>query len=252
MGNLAEQQYRFAGHIRDPEHNPAPVDVEDRRMQVYRELFYNNVEGFLAGTFPVLRRIFSDTAWHRLTREYFACHRAQTPLFLEMPREFLNWLESEYSPQPGDPAFLLELAHYEWVELAVSIAEDSLDQPGIDPAGDLLGGIPVISPLAWHMSYRFPVHRIGPDFMPCEPDSTPTHLVVYRDPNDEVGFIEINAVTKRLLELIGNDENRTGKQLLQHIAGELSHPQPGVVINAGTDILRNLLKKHVLLGTKQR
>ena len=32
-------QYAFARHIRDPENNPAPVDAEDRRLAIYRDLF---------------------------------------------------------------------------------------------------------------------------------------------------------------------------------------------------------------------
>ena len=50
-------QYRFAAHLRDPEHQPAPEGLEDRRLKIYRELFYNNVEDFLQTAFPVLRRI---------------------------------------------------------------------------------------------------------------------------------------------------------------------------------------------------
>ena len=88
-----EHQYRFAAHIRDPANNPAPEDVEDRRMAVYRDLFYNNVEGFLSGTFPVLRKLMDDTDWHAMARDFFATHRCHSPLFLEIPREFLNYLK---------------------------------------------------------------------------------------------------------------------------------------------------------------
>ena len=87
-----QRQYDFAAHIRDPEHAPAPPDVEDRRMAIYRELFYNNVEGFLSNTFPVLREIYDDSHWHAMVRDYFSHHQSQTPLFLEIPREFLGWL----------------------------------------------------------------------------------------------------------------------------------------------------------------
>ncbi|HKX55116.1 MAG TPA: putative DNA-binding domain-containing protein, partial [Xanthomonadales bacterium] len=33
----------FAAHIRNPAVAPAPADVEDRRMQIYRDLFFNNI-----------------------------------------------------------------------------------------------------------------------------------------------------------------------------------------------------------------
>lgn len=220
-------------------------------MAIYRELFYNNVEGFLSGTFPVLRSLYSDTHWHLLVRDYFSHHRAQTPLFLEIPREFLNWLENERTPRKDDMPFLHELAHYEWVELALSISEESTDAPEINPDGDLLKGIPVLSPLAWHLSYRFPVHQIGPDFMPQQPGEQPTTLVVYRDREDAVNFLEVNAVTKRLLELVSDNSSESGEQLLGRIATEMSHPQPEVVIAGGAEILAGLSAKDIVLGTRE-
>jgi len=251
MPEFMRRQYTFAANIRDPENNPAPEDVEHRRMQIYRELFYNNVEGFISGTFPVLRQIYSDTDWHVLVRKYFSRHRSRTPLFHEIPREFLNWLENERAGNPADPPFLSELAHYEWVELALSIAEPASGRTEVNPQGDLLKGIPVLSPLAWHLTYRYPVHRIGPGYQPQQPGDLPTFLVVYRDLEDEVGFLEINSVTKRLLELIDADTNRTGAELLASIATEMSHPQPEVVIRGGAEIMNNLRHKQILTGTRR-
>jgi hypothetical protein len=249
MPEFIRRQYAFAANIRDPDNNPAPEDIEDRRMQIYRELFYNNVENFISGTFPVLRQIYNDANWHGLVREYFSRHRSRTPLFHEIPREFLNWLETGRTGNPADPPFLFELAHYEWVELALAIADSATDCVDVDPHGDLLHGIPVLSPLAWHLSYRYPVHRIGPDYLPEQPEAMPTCLVVYRNRDDEVGFLEVNSVTKRLLELIDAGTNRTGTELLTCIATEMTHPQPDVVIRGGAEIMHNLLHKQILTGT---
>ena len=113
----------------------------------------------------------------------------------------------------------------------------------------MLSGIPVLSPLAWHLAYRYPVHRIGPDNLPAQPDAVPTCLVVYRDREDEVGFLEINSVTKRLLELIDAGTNRTGIELLTCIATVMSHPQPDVVIRGGAEIMNDLRDKQILTGT---
>ncbi len=247
---FTRRQYEFAAHIRDPEHQPAPVGIEDRRMAIYRELFYNNVEDFLSNTFPVLRELYEDEPWHAMARDFFAHHRSKTPLFLEIPREFLAWLKNERTGQAGDLPFLHELAHYEWVELALSISEESLDLQGIDQDGDFLTGIPVPSPLAWHLSYRYPVHTIGPDFQPDKPGETATSIVVYRNREDEVGFMEINPVTKRLLELVSENDTESGEQLLNRIAAEMSHPQPGIVVNGGIDILKGLTQKDIILGTR--
>jgi len=247
---FTRRQYEFAAHIRDPEHQPAPVGIEDRRMAIYRELFYNNVEGFLSNTFPVLRELLDDEPWHAMARDFFAHHRSQTPLFLEIPREFLAWLKNERAGQADDLPFLHELAHYEWVELALSISEETIAGEGIDPEGDFLTGIPVLSPLAWHLSYRYPVHTIGPDFQPDKPGKTATSIVVYRNREDEVGFMEINPVTKRLLELVSENDTESGEQLLNRIAAEMSHPQPDIVVNGGMDILKGLAQKDIILGTR--
>lgn len=246
------RQYAFAAHIRDPDNVPPPADIEDRRMGIYRELFYNNVESFLSGAFPVLHRIHDASRWHGLVRDYFARHHSRTPLFTEIPREFLHWLEHGRVSRPGDLPFLYELAHYEWTELALSLAEDAPEMENLDPQGDLLGGIPVLSPLAWQLAYQYPVHRIGPDFLPDQPGETPTFLVVYRDRQDEVGFLEVNPVTKRLLELIEANSDASGRELLLRIAAELSHPQPEVVISGGSEILQDLRNKHIISGTRLR
>ncbi|TXI20056.1 MAG: DUF2063 domain-containing protein [Nitrosomonas sp.] len=243
-------QYSFAAHIRNPEKNPCPEAIENRRMKIYRELLYNNVEDFMASTYPVLRQITPDDRWHSMIRDYFANHLSHTPLFTEMPREFLKYLEHERRPQPDDPPFLLELAHYEWVELALSILDEKVNETTINSDGDLLDGNLVISPLAWALNYRFPVHKIGPDFQPKDTGGTQTHLVVYRDAGFDIHFIEINAITARLLHLITTNPDKTGRTLLQQISIELNHSRPDIVMDGGMEILNNLIRRKVILGTR--
>ncbi|UCE88371.1 MAG: putative DNA-binding domain-containing protein [Pseudomonadota bacterium] len=248
--DFISKQYEFAAHIRDPDKHARPADVEDRRMKIYRELFYNNVEGFMSSTYPVLKEILGEARWHELVRDYFSGHLSHTPLFPEMPREFLKYLENGYQPRPGDPPFMLELAHYEWVELGLSVAEQEIDMRGINPDGDLLEGVPVLSSLAWPLAYQFEVQKIGPDFQPTEPGTAPTYLIVYRNHDDEVGFIETNPVTARLVQLINEDTGATGREMLAAIADELDHPDPDVVIQGGLQILQDLRARDVVLGTR--
>ncbi len=248
---FTRRQLEFAAHIRDPENQPRPADVEERRMAIYRELFYNNVESLLAGNFPVLRKLLDDEHWHAMVRDFFVRHRAQTPYFLEIAQEFLNYLQNGRVTEPRDPPFLLELAHYEWVELAISISEETLDPMEADPNGDLMEGIPLMSPLAWNLSYRFPVHRIRPDFQPQEPEEQLTHLVVYRTRQEGVEFMEINAVTHRLLQLLQENPGWAGLIAVKRIADELSHPKPELVIDAGAQLLNDLRARNIILGTRR-
>ena len=243
-----QRQYEFAAHIRDPEHNKVPAHLEDRRMKIYRDLFYNNVEGFLSNSFPVLRELMDDTNWHALARDFFAHHQSHSPLFLEISREFLNYLEQERGERPDDFPFLLELAHYEWVELAVSIADIAEQTVAVDPQGDVLDGTPLLSPVAWPLSYRYPVHRISPDFIPATPGEQITYLLVYRDDRDEVGFMELNQVSARLFALLQEDSARSGRTALLMIADELQHPDPEAVVSGGKQILQEWQQRGIILG----
>lgn len=251
LPRFMQRQFEFTAHLRDPEHIAAPTDVAAERMAVYRELIYNNVEDFLANAFPVLRRISSEGYWHGLVRDFFVRHRATTPFFPQLPREFLRYLEQVRTPSRDDYPFLLELAHYEWAELALSISDEQIDDSDLDPHGNLLQGVPVLSPLVWHCRYRFPVHHIGPDYLPEQAPDTPTQLVVYRDRNDEVGFLELNPVTSQLLQRLQEQADASGEQLLQQLAEEIRHPNPATVIAAGLQVLEDLRQRDVVLGTRR-
>jgi hypothetical protein len=243
-----QRQYAFAARIRDPQHATAPADVAPQRMALYEELFYNNIHECLSNAFPVLRSLHRDDDWQSLVRDYFISHRAQTPLFYQMPREFLHYLEHERSTQKHDHPFMLELAHYEWIELELLTAEESL--PHYHAEGDLLGSAPVLSPLTRLLNYRYAVHQIGPDNIPLHPGDAVTHLLVYRDLQDKVGFIELNPVSARLLQLISEQPQACGRQLLEQIAIELQHPNPQTVITGGSEILRDLQQREIILGTR--
>ncbi len=243
-------QRAFASHLRDPVRSPAPAGLEERRVGIYRELIFNNVESLLAGNFPVLHRLLPEDHWKGLVRDFFIRHRARTPLFTELAQEFLTFVHRERVGDPADPPFLLELAHYEWVELALLISEEEPDLTGLDENGDLLAGVPVLSPLAWPLSYRFPVHRITPDHQPQEPPAEPTHLVVYRNRAERVEFLETNAVTQRLLQLLAEGVDRSGREQLERIAAELQHPDPGQVVAFGAGLLDDLRARGIILGTR--
>lgn len=246
------RQFAFAAHIRDPEGSPPPAGIEDRRMAIYRELFFNNLSKLLGSTFPVLKKLHTAEQWRRLVRAFMIRHRAHTPYFLEIPREFLYFLEKEHQLSDDDLPFLTELAHYEWVELALSVTTDENDLAGVDADGDLLDGIPVRSRLAWSFAYRYPVHRISPEYRPAAPPEQPTHLVVYRRDDDELGFMELNPVSARLLELVGDNAARaTGRDLVRRLAAEIGWQDIEGLVEHGGRALAEMRDAGILLGAQR-
>ncbi|GJM08006.1 MAG: DUF2063 domain-containing protein [Lysobacteraceae bacterium] len=249
LADFQALQMQFAAHLRDPNNNPAPPGIEERRLAIYRRLFYNNVRNFLAKSYPVLALVLGDKRWRYLIRQFYAHHRAKTPLFPELPREFLTYIEQQRGPQLGDPPFILELAHYEWLELAVRLLEADPNEVICDRDGDLLDNVPVPSPVAVLAGYNYAVHRIGPDFIPTESEQEATRLVVYRTVDDRLKFMELSAVTARLLNLVQEQSGRTGLQCLKIIADELS-TDVNSILDAGTQALQAFRQRDIVLGTR--
>jgi len=248
--DFKKHQYEFTAHIRNPKKNPRPDGIEDRRMGIYRELLYNNIEGFIASGFPVIRTIYSDKNWQDMIRDFFARHKSHSPYFLEISQEFIDYLQNERQPHAEDPAGLVELAHYEWVELALHVSDETISMDNIDANGDLLLHHPVFSPIAWPLVYQFPVHTMGPDNLPEEAPAQATYLVVYRNRNDDVRFLEINPVTARLIGLLQENESFTGLDAIEHINKEMKHPNPDVVKQGGLNALQELQQFGIILGTR--
>ncbi len=247
---FAAVQRQFANHLKDPERNPAPSGIEDRRMSIYRDLFYNNIESFISTGFPVLRSLMTDVDWHRMIRDFFSRHHCKTPYFYEIVEEFLEYLQLQRDLKDDVP-FILELAYYEWVELSLQIREDLIPKTGYNPEGDLLLCEPVISPLVEVLTFSYPVHRIQASFQPDAPSNLPVYLVVYRDREDEVRFLEINALTARLLQLLQQEgQMRSGQEVLECIASELNHSSPKSLLEHGVQLLQDLRDKSIVLGTR--
>ncbi|WP_206203251.1 putative DNA-binding domain-containing protein [Thermomonas sp. HDW16] len=245
MSSLREQFDAMAQHVRDPAAHPGPPGIEARRLKIYSDLVYNNLDGLLAGGFPVIRKTLGDADWQALLRGFLARHHSHTPLFTELGRELIAFIEAE--PDPRHP-WLAELAHYEWAELGLQLSDAAL--PSHDINGDLLAGVPVLSPLAWPLAYRWPVNRIGPDFQPTQPPVEPTLVLLRREPDGRIHFSQLSPLLFRLLELIGANTERSGSALMQQLADEAGQADFDGFLREATPMLQRLQAEGVLLGTR--
>ncbi len=246
-------QYALSKHIRDPENNhfqplksPGVVSlpIEERRLEAYSSLFYNNLFDFFSNLFPVLKSIVGDERWHEITREYLQKHSSKTPLFHELGQEFLSFCQSEFTPLDSDPAYLLELAHYEWVELAVGI--DEAEGP-LNPIGLTLDWQQIyeLSPVAWPLAYEWPVHRIDVDSMNLDKPDWVTTLLVYRDDDDAVQFMALSPILYELLNAIMNAEDKTLWVVLSEMAEQMGEPVESLQ-GFSEQVLEALLAQNIL------
>lgn len=241
-----EVQRAFAAHIRNPELNPPPPDVEPRRMQVYVRLFHRNIASFLANGFPTARSVLEAGQWRGLVRGFIHRHASETPYFLDIGQEFMTFLSGD--PSLDVPDWLLELCHYEWVRRSLGSAGQEIPGAGIDPRGDLLTGRVVVSPLARPLCYRYRVQEIEPGRVPEGAPGQPTWLIACRRRDDSVHFVKSNALTHRLVEVLG--AGSSGNEALVSLAAEFPRIDGERLRREGAETLERLREAEILLGVR--
>ena len=189
-------QIEFAAYIRNPEVNSAPADIDPRRMEIYAGLFYRNIERFLRDCFTRARLMLPDIAWHALIREFIHQHRCQSPYFLEISQEFLEFLNNE---KEIHLPYLVELCHFDWVR--IDLIYSPYELPPQVAYEDLQLTYLTLSPLAKPLSYEWPVKEIDQSFDLTKPPEERTWLVIYRDRHDKIQEAKSNIICHRLFEL---------------------------------------------------
>jgi hypothetical protein len=245
MPSLHDYQMSLAAHLRNPR-APVPRGCDRQRVNLYAGLLFNNVESYLLACFPVTREILGARRWKRLARGFFALHRAHTPYFHRIPEEFLRHLQTGRPAEPTDPPFLTELAHFEWVELALSTREDPPFAIRTDPHADLLSNRPLLNPTLMVLTYDYPVHRIGRRFQPDLPGNSPTRLLACRNAAHEVHFHETEAATLALVQAL-KDGTLTGREAIQRVTRELNLTGPHTSEYAA-QALRELQRLEIISG----
>ena len=106
-----------------------------------------------------------------------------------------------------------------------------------------------MSPLAWSLAYRWPVHRLGPDYQPSVAPETPTFLLVLRDATHKVRFNELSALSFRLLQRLDESPGLSGRQQLLALATEAGAASDDFLVN-GAEMLASFKAAGVVLGTR--
>jgi len=239
MLDFQQYQHAFTAHIRDPKNNPKPANVDEERMAVYREGVYNNIFESASVCFPVCQEAVGANEWNATVRRFVATHHAGSPIFREIPQELVTFLETD----TDTPDYIKQLAHYEWVELAVGGMQAEAPTLSVEP--NLLNELPVLAPAHMLLAYDYPVQKISAQFKPEEQEAT--HLLVFRNAEFEVNFVELNPMVYVLLESV--KQGMTGKQALTELAKQIQHPEPEVIIEFGHGVLEDLMQQQALLGS---
>jgi hypothetical protein len=217
-------------------------------MNMYRDFLFTNIFNMLCDGFPVLKKILTEQQWEDMCRDFYLRHPCHSPYFSKISEEFIEYLQNERMDCPessNDFSFLIELAHYEWVELVISIAEDEENSITVN---DPLKQILTVSSTALALAYSYPVQTISPDFLPTEAPEQPTYLVVYRDADNRAGFLETTPMTHALLLALTDNAEQSTSSILSKLADDLQHPNPDTVIQGGLTILDDFISRGIVIS----
>ncbi|MFJ7107414.1 DUF2063 domain-containing protein [Pseudomonas sp. NPDC098740] len=244
--SLFEQQNTLGLYLRDPDHCAPPAGMDVTRAQVYRDLIFANLSSLLSGTFPVLIKILGDEHWRSLVRIFLRDYRAHTPKFGEIAKEFVEFLASE--PQAlaegAWPPFMVELAHYEWIEMALQQSE--AEPLPLSDAGLLLDRPLQVSPLACPLAYAWPVQLVGPDYQPETAPAPPTLLLVRRAEDWSVKFSALSPLAWRLMQRIEELPQLDGREQLEGLAVEAGMAGSPEFMDTGAVLLRQMHEEGVV------
>jgi hypothetical protein len=238
---LRDQQQALTRHLRDPQKYPPPAGMDPKRVGIYRELVPASLMSVLSVTFPVLVSTLGAEKWRVLVKRFLRDYRSHTPKFGEVARHFVAFLavlEPAGTPVGLWRPYIADLAHYEWVEMALM---QSAAQPFFTD-----GAVPVlerrlrVSPLAWPLAYIWPVHRIGPGYEAGEPPRQPTFLLVRRLPDGSVKFAELSPLAWHLLHCIEESPALPAGDLLEQLGKEAQAPDFPAFIQAGQELLMRM------------
>lgn len=232
--------------MRNPKAPSATDGLDTKRVNLYRSLVYNNIESFLASSFPQVKARMRDRRWHKTIRDFIRSGQTTTPIFHELPGCFVLWLSEEALGNSELDRMLEQLAHFAWVRHALDFAPD--EKPDhIDSNGDLLQGNPRWSSLAWPLHYDWRIHDVMPE-KPVAKESV--HLLAWRDTNDKVQWKEVGPATVMLADSIREADGKvSGGQLLQQLAEALPEADAQMVRSEGHNTLLWLKEHQLVLGT---
>ena len=99
-------QQQFCNWIREPNAERTKIcDLE--RMQIYRDLLFNNMCSFINLVYPIARSILPAAQWQFLLEEFFQKAKCQSPIYNDISLQFREYLTENRHPI---------LSQYPWLE----------------------------------------------------------------------------------------------------------------------------------------
>jgi uncharacterized protein len=242
LNDFRQAQFALARHLRDPLSAPLPEGVNEADANACSQEMVDHLCDILAPAFPVTHALLGDDMWSLTVRLFLKDASCHVPWATAVQRAFVTHVCAS-AEMYQLPAWLQDLAHFEWLQSAVSTTP--VTWPAFNAAGDTMHHAVVLNPTHVEAAYEWPVHGIDTDHKPDDMQST--HVSMLRDQQDELHVLESSVFRGQLIDLLR--EGQTGEQAFMVLAMWLSHPEPEAFVREGAQVMAQLQREGVVLGT---
>lgn len=213
-------QRQFCDWIRDPDLE-LPQALPAQRMQIYRDLLFNNVSSFIDLVYPVARAMLPELKWQQLLSEFFQKAECHSPLYNDISLEFREYLTDQQHPILQDYPWLAELLQFEWLELYLDTVEIEDVVLHENYAWQL-------STKVWVLVYQYPVYMWTTLTTLEQVELAPGAVMVWRDEQDKVCIEQLSPLFAMLIEQLTENITLTEHDiytLIQSILTDLSESE---------------------------
>lgn len=214
------------------------------RTGVYGGLVGRTVLGAVQNQLPATARHLSESARVALVQRFLEEAPPRSPYLRDVPFEFAMWMEGQWGAL-GVPAHLPDLARFELLAFAAGSAESG-PRPA-EPA-PLAADRPVWLDGTVHLArLDHAVHLLlaGEDTPPL-PEQRPVALLVHRDADNEVRWLELDPTSMEALRLLVH--GTPFGEAIRETARALGRPLDASLIETVSATLADLATRGALLG----
>jgi len=188
-------------HALDPEDVEA-ILASPPRLALYRRLVRANFVGVVERMMPRTRarlNALAGDAFDRALDQFLDEVAPRTHYLRDVPQELLAWVAPRWADDARIPAYAVDLARHELLHFEVAAAPVPREPPKLD---EVALGRPLVFAEAKRLArYAYAVHELPGELDDrSEPRVHEIALLVYRDPEHAVRYMELTPLAAAILE----------------------------------------------------
>ena len=230
-------QQQFCNWIRFPQSELSKA-LPAERMQIYRDLLFNNVCSFINLVYPVTRAILPELQWQKLLNEFFQKAQCDSPFYNDISLQFREYLTDCQHPSLKEYPWLAELLQFEWLELYLDTVE--IEKRIVNRQDEWQ-----LNTQVWVLVYEYPVYQWSSSMTISKIEHMPSVIMVWRNDHDHICVESLSALFAVVIEQLSQQElvEQDIKNLIKAMFPDFSNAQ----IQTQVDELKVLLTRLKLL-----